>query len=88
MLNWLKKNARVGFFINDLHRHWLAFYLIKYITKFFSRSYLVKHDASLSVARSFRKLEWKRLLEKADIFQYSIRWRWAFRWLVSVKLGN
>ena len=88
MLNWLKKNARLGFFINDLHRHWLAFYLIKYITKFFSRSYLVKHDASLSVARSFRKPEWKRLSEKADIFQYSIRWRWAFRWLVTVKLGN
>jgi 2-polyprenyl-3-methyl-5-hydroxy-6-metoxy-1,4-benzoquinol methylase len=85
MLLWLKKNSTQGFFINDLHRHWLAFYLIKYITKFFSRSYLVKHDASLSVARSFKKEDWHRLLREAGINSYSISWQWAFRWLVTIK---
>ena len=85
MLQWLKKNSRRGFFINDLHRHWLAYYLIKYITKFFSRSYLVKNDACLSVARSFRKKEWKDLFQRAGVSLYSIRWRWAFRWLVLAK---
>ena len=85
MLRWLQKNSRKGFFINDLHRHWLAFYLIKYITKFFSRSYLVKNDASLSVARSFRKNEWERLLQQAGIPGYNISWQWAFRWLVLSK---
>ena len=82
MLQWLKKNSRLGFFINDLHRHWLAYYLIKYITKIFSRSYLVKNDACLSVARSFRKKEWKALFQQAGVSLYSIRWRWAFRWLL------
>jgi 2-polyprenyl-3-methyl-5-hydroxy-6-metoxy-1,4-benzoquinol methylase len=38
MLRWMKENSTKGFFINDLHRHWLAYYLIKYITKFFRRS--------------------------------------------------
>ena len=84
MLKWLQKNSGCGFFINDLHRHWLAFYLIKYITRFFSRSYLVKNDASLSVARSFKKADWIRLLESAGIKKYDISWQWAFRWLVSV----
>ena len=82
MLQWLKKNSRSGFFINDLHRHWLAYYLIKYITMFFSRSYLVKNDACLSVARSFRKNEWKELFQQAGVTLYSISWKWAFRWLV------
>jgi 2-polyprenyl-3-methyl-5-hydroxy-6-metoxy-1,4-benzoquinol methylase len=82
MLQWLKRNSARGFFINDLHRHWLAFYLIKYITRLFSRSYLVKHDASLSVARSFRKKEWKQLFERAAVRLEKITWRWAFRWLV------
>jgi len=82
MLQWLKENSRSGFFINDLHRHWLAYYLIKYITMFFSRSYLVKNDACLSVARSFRKNEWKDLFRQAGIALHSIRWKWAFRWLV------
>ena len=85
MLDWLRQNSQKGFFINDLHRHWLAFYLIKYITKFFSRSYLVKHDASLSVARGFKKKDWERLLQAAGIPDYHITWEWAFRWLVTVK---
>lgn len=85
MLQWQKKNSSLGFFVNDLHRHWLAFYLIRYITKFFSRSYLVKNDASLSVARSFRKEDWQQLLKESGIDRYSISWQWAFRWLVTVK---
>jgi ubiquinone/menaquinone biosynthesis C-methylase UbiE len=85
MLQWLRQNSLKGFFINDLHRHWLAYYLIKYITRFFSKSYLVKNDASLSVARSFRKNDWQSLFEIAGISNYVIGWRWAFRFLVIVK---
>lgn len=82
MLQWLQRNSRKGFFINDLHRHWLAYYLIKYITKFFSKSYLVKNDACLSVARSFTKKDWLKLFQQTGIEQYNIKWKWAFRWLV------
>ena len=82
MLQWLEQNSRSGFFINDLQRHWLAYYLIKYITKFFSKSYLVKNDACLSVARSFRKKDWDYLFQQAGINTYSINWKWAFRYLV------
>lgn len=85
MLKWQKQNSSKGFFINDLHRHWLAYYLIKYITKFFSKSYLVKNDACLSVARSFRKNEWKQLFKGAGLKEHSINWRWAFRFLVIFK---
>ena len=85
MLQWLQRNTRKGFFINDLQRHWLAYYLIKYITKFFSRSYLVKNDACISVARGFRKNEWKELFDKAALTNYTIQWKWAFRYLVIYK---
>lgn len=82
MLQWLEQNSKIGFFINDLHRHRLAYYLIKYITKFFSRSYLVKNDACLSVARSFTKKDWHQLFKQAAIENYRVDWKWAFRWLV------
>ena len=85
MLSWLKVNSKKGFFINDLQRHWLAYYLIKWITKFFSRSYLVKNDACLSVARSFTRQDWRDLFQQAGINNYSISWRWAFRFLVIFK---
>ncbi len=85
MLKWMEQNSRKGFFINDLQRHWLAYYLIKYITKFFSRSYLVKNDAALSVARSFTKKDWNHLFQLAGLGNYNINWRWAFRFLVTYK---
>ena len=85
MLKWLDTNSRKGFFINDLQRHWLAYYLIKYITRFFSKSYLVKNDACISVARSFVRQDWKDLFRQAGISNYNISWRWAFRFLVILK---
>ena len=88
MLRWLQQNSSTGFFINDLQRHWLAYYLIKYITKFFSKSYLVKNDACLSVARSFRKKDWQQLFLQSGIKNYTITWQWAFRWLVICENKN
>jgi hypothetical protein len=83
MLVWMNENASVGFFINDLHRHPLAYHFIKITSKFFSKSYLVKNDAPLSVLRGFKKIEWKQLLRKAGLENASVKWRWAFRYLVT-----
>jgi 2-polyprenyl-3-methyl-5-hydroxy-6-metoxy-1,4-benzoquinol methylase len=84
MLIWLKNNSRMGFFINDLQRHPVAYYSIKFLTKIFSRSYLVKNDGPISVMRGFSKTEWVDLLNKAGIKNYTISWRWAFRYLITV----
>lgn len=83
MLQWMNKNSAIGFFINDLQRHPLAYNSIKYITKIFSKSYLVKNDAPLSVLRGFKKTEWKNIFEKSGITNYSIQWEWAFRYLIT-----
>lgn len=85
MLGWMKTNALKGFFINDLHRHPFAYYSIKMLTNIFSRSYLVKNDGPISVLRGFHGDEWKILLNKAGIANYSIHWRWAFRNLIICK---
>jgi len=84
-LQWMYNNCIEGFFINDLHRHPLAYYSIKWITKAFSTSYLVKNDAPLSVLRGFTKKEWNTLLQQAGITNYSIKWKWAFRHLIVAK---
>lgn len=84
-LRWMKENSLKGFFINDLERNFLAYHSIKWLSKAFSKSYLVKHDAPLSVARGFRRLEWKSLLAKAHISSYKMFSKWAFRHLVIYK---
>jgi len=83
MMQWMKENSSVGFFINDLHRHWLAYHSIKFLTKLFSKSYLVKNDAPLSVRRGFRRNEWNAIFQEAGIRTFNCTWRWAFRWLIS-----
>ncbi|HZF62934.1 MAG TPA: methyltransferase domain-containing protein [Chitinophagaceae bacterium] len=82
MFQWMNDNSSCGFFINDLHRHPLAYHSIRLLTKAFSRSYLVKNDAPLSVKRGFLKDDWQRLFASAGL-PCSIQWQWAFRWLVS-----
>jgi len=86
-LQWMQQNSRLGFFINDLQRHPLAYYSIKLLTGLFSRSYLVKHDGPLSVKRALVRKEWEQVLAMAGITNYTIRWQWAFRYLIIVKNG-
>lgn len=83
MMKWMQANSTLGFFINDLHRHPVAYHFIKLVTKVFSRSYLVKNDAPLSVLRGFRKKEWISILQEAGVKNYSVQWKWAFRYLIS-----
>jgi len=70
--------------VNDIHRHWFAYHSIKWITAAFSRTYLVKYDAPLSVARSLKRNEWERVLQTAGIKDYSISWKWAWRWQIII----
>lgn len=81
-LVWMQKNSTVGFFINDLHRHPLAYYSIKVLTRLFSKSYLVKNDAPLSVLRGFRQQEWIEILSNVGLKKVRCQWAWAFRWLL------
>ena len=83
MLGWLQQNSLTGFFINDLHRHPIAYYSIILFTRLFSKSYLVKNDAPLSVQRSFKRKDLQKLLLAAGISNFSIVWKWAFRWLAT-----
>ena len=83
MLHWMDRQSRRGWFINDLHRHILAYHSIRWLTRWFSRSRLVKNDAPLSVLRGLERQEWTRLLGRSGISGYSLRWKWAFRWLIT-----
>jgi hypothetical protein len=76
------KAAPIGFVINDLHRHWLAYYSIKFLTRILNGSVLVKNDAPISVLRGFKKVELVRLLEEAGVKNFEIKWKWAFRFMV------
>ena len=66
--------------INDLQRNKIAYYSIKLLTSLFSNSYLVKNDAPLSVLRGFKRKDWLSILEKSGTRNYSLTYKWAFRY--------
>ncbi len=76
----LKKQTQLAIIINDIHRHPLAYYSIKLLTQLFSRSAMVKFDAPLSVLRAFKKHELREAVKKLAGNDYSLEWKWAFRW--------
>ena len=78
------QNVTKAVVINDLQRHPLAYYSIKYLTQWFSKSRFTKNDAPLSVLRGFTKNELKQLLVKAGIVNYEIKWKWAFRFVIII----
>jgi SAM-dependent methyltransferase len=73
------KNNNIALVINDLMRHPFAYYSISLLTRYLSRSRLVKNDAPLSVLRGFSTAEWHDLIQRAGIERYSITSKWAFR---------
>ncbi len=86
-LSKLRRQVRVGLVVNDIHRHWLAFHSIRLLTKFFSKSAMVKVDAPLSVLRAFKRGELETILHQAAISPFRLHWKWAFRWQVVYRKG-
>lgn len=82
LLKNLKAQTSTAIIINDIHRHWLAYHSIKILTTVFSKSEMVKFDAKLSVLRAFKKAELEKIIKNAGFTNYSIKWKWAFRYEV------
>ena len=86
LISFLKstvQKATIGVIVNDLHRHKLAYYLFK-IIGLFIRNKMVREDGLTSVLRAFKKKEIETILTKAGV-NFSIKWKWAFRYLWVIK---
>jgi SAM-dependent methyltransferase len=84
----MNAHAEQGWLSNDLHRHPIAYYGIKYIlasTPFTNP--IVRNDAAVSVARAFTKDEWRHFLKEAGIpvERTSIEWFFPFRFGVACR---
>jgi len=83
LLAELRRVARRGLLINDLHRHPFAYAGSWLLSRLLRLAPMVQHDAPMSVRRGFRRAELLRLARDAQLPPASIRWHWAFRWTLS-----
>jgi SAM-dependent methyltransferase len=84
-LRWMDRSATRGWFINDLHRHRLPFFLIGCATRLLGFGPMVQHDGPISVARAFTAADWRRLVAEAGIpaERIHINWFFPFRYCVA-----
>lgn len=78
-LAYMDSHAAVGWLVNDLHRHvfaWLGFPLLAALMRWHP---IVRHDGTLSVARSYRPHEWAPLLAEACIGNARVYRQFPFR---------
>ncbi len=83
-LAWMEARARRGWFVNDLHRHPVAFHGFRLLSAAAGWHRFVRHDGPISVARSFRRRDWDALLRRAGLAGVAtVRWHMPFRFCVS-----
>jgi len=75
-----KKNAAIGVIINDLHRSKLAYRLFTFICYIFKLNRMSREDGLVSILRGFKKEELEAYSQKLNLKNYSIHWKWAFRY--------
>jgi 2-polyprenyl-3-methyl-5-hydroxy-6-metoxy-1,4-benzoquinol methylase len=78
-------SSRIGIIINDLERSALAYRLFQMVCFVFRLNKMSKEDGLVSILRGFKKKELIGYSEKLNLQNYSIRWKWAFRyqWIIS-----
>lgn len=81
-LRWMEATAVRGWFINDLHRNWIAWAGFRALATVLRWHPIVRHDGALSVRRAFVRSDWDRLLAAAGLAQtpVTVRWHVPFRW--------
>jgi 2-polyprenyl-3-methyl-5-hydroxy-6-metoxy-1,4-benzoquinol methylase len=80
LMKKMRKSAKIGLLINDLHRSKLAHTLFDLVTRILGASHMVRYDGKLSIRRAFRRKDLEEYMQKAQIQNYDVKWKWAFRY--------
>ncbi len=66
-LEWMERTARLGWLVNDLHRQATPYRLFRVFSRLMRWHAFVQHDGPVSILRSFRVEDWRRLLKRAGL---------------------
>ncbi|AOF96183.1 methyltransferase domain-containing protein [Sphingobium sp. RAC03] len=82
-LHFMEDQARMGWFVNDLHRHSFAYHGYPLLARLLGVHPIVRADGQLSIARSFVPGEWRAMLGAARIGDARIERVFPFRLCVA-----
>jgi 2-polyprenyl-3-methyl-5-hydroxy-6-metoxy-1,4-benzoquinol methylase len=78
------KQARIGIVINDLHRNIISYRAFQLICIIFQLNKMNREDGLVSILRGFKKQELIDFSKRNKLENYTIHWKWAFRyqWII------
>ena len=82
-IRFMDAHAKVGWFVNDLHRHGFAYHGYPVLATIMRWHPIVRHDGQLSIARSYRPAEWPAILQEAGVTGAIVTRKFPFRLCVS-----
>jgi len=84
LLQVFKTNAHLGIVINDLQRSSISYRLFQALCIAFQLNNMSKQDGLVSILRGFKKPELQQFSKLLNFKNYSIEWKWAFRyqWII------
>lgn len=71
-LAWMEQHARLGWYINDLHRSRRAAFWFRFLPILFGWHRFIANDGPVSLRRAFVPEDWQRMLAQANISTASI----------------
>jgi len=66
-VRWMEATAKLGWFVNDLHRQPVPYHLFCLWRRFTTWHRFAKYDGAVSILRSFRREDWAALLAAGSI---------------------
>jgi SAM-dependent methyltransferase len=84
-LGFMEAKARLGWFVNDLHRHPVPYHFFRHFAKLARFHRFVQHDGPVSIARAFTTSDWRRLLADAGIDPEVVELRWSIPFRLTVE---
>ena len=84
LLKVFYNNSKIGIVINDLHRNIISYRLFQVLCFVFGLNTMSKQDGLTSILRGFKKEELISFSKKMNFKNYTIQWKWAFRyqWII------
>lgn len=84
-IRWMEAHAERGWFIGDLHRHWIPYYGFGLLAWGARWHHFVLSDGRISIARAFVSADWRRIVHAAKLAEpeVAITWHLPFRLCVS-----
>lgn len=71
-LRWMERHAELGWFISDLSRAAIPYYLFRAFSKLAGLHPFVQHDGPVSIRRSFVPEDWRRMCAAAGLSERDV----------------